>query len=192
MFIYYVIQMTWGIIQNVAGLFVFLAFIRKKHYFYKNTVVTEWSLRSSSMGLGMFVFLGRSDVKDEAILAHEYGHTVQSMILGPAYTFVIGLPSLFWANSRKMARFRKKRGMSYYRFYPEMWANRIARRRIGIWPGYIGPPDNTEQIPHAVDKTEQIPHETDKTEQIPHTADTTEQIPYPADKKADKGPISDN
>ena len=86
------------------------------------------------MGLGMFIFLGKCDITDENVLAHEYGHTVQSMILGPVFLFVIAFPSLFWANSRKMSDYRCRRGVSYYRFYPERWANHIARKRTGKWP----------------------------------------------------------
>lgn len=129
------IQWTWGILQNIAGLVVFLANIRKKHYFYRNCIVTEWGSPDSSMGLGMFIFLGKCDITDENVLAHEYGHTVQSMILGPVFLFVIAFPSLFWANSRKMSDYRRRRGVSYYRFYPERWANHIARKRTGKWPG---------------------------------------------------------
>lgn len=128
------IQWTWGILQNIAGLVVFLANIRKKHYLYRNCVVTEWGSKDSSMGLGMFIFLGKCDVADEKVLAHEYGHTVQSMILGPVFLFVIAFPSLFWANSRKMSDYRRRRGVSYYRFYPERWANHIAKKRTGKWP----------------------------------------------------------
>ena len=87
------------------------------------------------MGLGMFIFIGKCDVGDDEILAHEYGHTVQSVILGPLFLFVIAFPSLFWANSRKLIRYRQKRGMNYYRFYPERWANRIAKKRLGKYPG---------------------------------------------------------
>ena len=125
---------TWGIVQNIAGLAVFLVNIRRKHYIYRKCVVTEWNSPDSSMGLGMFIFLGKCDVNDPAVLAHEYGHTVQSMILGPFYLFVIAFPSLFWANSRHMQNRRRTRNISYYRFYPERWANHIARRRTGICP----------------------------------------------------------
>ena len=130
-----ILQWTWGILQNIAGLAVFLVNIRKRHYFYKGCVVTEWSNPAMSMGLGMFVFLGKNSVDDDDVLAHEYGHTIQSVILGPLFIFVIAFPSLFWANSHKMEKYRKRKGMSYYRFYPERWANHIARRKLGRCPG---------------------------------------------------------
>ena len=54
---------------------------------------------------------------------HEYGHTVQSKILGPLYLFVIGLPSLLWAWLGD--NYRKKNKVSYYAFYTEKWANKL-------------------------------------------------------------------
>ncbi len=129
------LQWTWGILQNIAGLAVFLVNIRKKHYIYRNCIVTEWNSPDSSMGLGSFIFLGKCDANDPEILAHEYGHTVQSLILGPFFLFIIAFPSLIWANSHKLQNRRKNRNISYYRFYPERWANRIARKKTGICPG---------------------------------------------------------
>lgn len=128
------VHWTWGVVQNAAGLAVFLVNMRKRHYIYRNTVVTEWDSPNSSMGLGMFIFLGRNDTKNTRILAHEYGHTIQSMILGPFFLPAVALPSLVWANSRILVRYRKKRGLGYYRFYTERWADHIAERKLGKSP----------------------------------------------------------
>lgn len=51
---------------------------------------------------------------------HERGHSIQSMILGPLYLIVIGIPSLIWA-----AWWNEGRGMSYYWFYTEKWADKL-------------------------------------------------------------------
>ena len=127
--VYTLIQWTWGIIQNTAALFVFL-FVKLKDpkravSRYHGAVVTEWKLKSS-MALGMFIFLGFQ--KDEspmarAVLAHEYGHTVQSCILGPFYIPVIGLPSLIWANVPAAGRKWRSGTCLYYDFYTERWAD---------------------------------------------------------------------
>ena len=132
---HFLIQWTWGILQNIAGFAVFLVNIRKKHYRFRNCIVTEWNNPDSSMGLGMFIFIGKCDVGDEEILAHEFGHTVQSVMLGPMFLFVIAFPSLFWANSRRLIRYRNTRKLSYYQFYTERWANRIAGKKVGKYPG---------------------------------------------------------
>lgn len=52
--------------------------------------------------------------------AHEYGHTRQSLYLGPLYLFVVGLPSLLWA-----AFWNPGMKASYYSFYTEKWADKL-------------------------------------------------------------------
>ena len=140
--LYHVLQWTFGILQNLAGLAIFLALrIRKgapKPFFFHGAVVSEWQ-RTSSMGMGMFIFIGRNlgleDLRDaepgsyeEHILSHEYGHTVQSVILGPFYLFVIGLPSAIWCNFKPVAKKWLSGKREYESFYPEKWATRLGVR----------------------------------------------------------------
>jgi hypothetical protein len=53
---------------------------------------------------------------------------VQSLILGPLFLPVMGIPSFLWCNLPVCRRMRKEKGLSYYRFYPESTAN-----RLGAW-----------------------------------------------------------
>lgn len=55
-------------------------------------------------------------------------------MLGPLYLLVIGLPSLIWAGLPAFERFRVRKGYSYYRLFPERWANLLARRVTGERP----------------------------------------------------------
>lgn len=128
---YYILQWSWGIIQNVVGFCVFLVNFRRRHFRYSGAVVTVWKSKRGSMGLGMFIFISESAMTDERrefTLMHEYGHTLQSIILGPLFLPVIGLPSLLWAGLPVLRRYRERRGMSYYSFYPERWANFLGKR----------------------------------------------------------------
>lgn len=118
--VYWLLQWTWGLIQNLVGLVIFLVNLRGRHFWYHGALAVEWRLRGS-MGLGMFIFLSKN--ASEAVKAHEYGHTVQSVILGPLFLPVIGLPSLLWCGLPLFKHYRKKNGISYYAFYPEKWAN---------------------------------------------------------------------
>lgn len=122
------LQWTWGIFQNLVGLVIFLVNIDRKHYWYHGAVVTEWRFKSGSMGMGMFIFLSKNATEHTKI--HEYGHTVQSVILGPLFLPVIGLPSLLWCGLPMMKCYRKRTGVSYYKFYPERWANYIGYKLI--------------------------------------------------------------
>lgn len=129
--LYIVWQYTWGLLQNLAGGTIY-AFYRLRgcpHFAYQGALAVIWPVRSGSMSLGRFLFLHESyRLGDRALLAHEYGHTIQSLILGPLYLFVIGLPSLLWAGLPVFQRRRHDRHVSYYSFYPEKWANALGAR----------------------------------------------------------------
>lgn len=124
--LFWLLQWTWGILQNVTGLAVLLLNARGRHYLYNGAVVTVWRIRRGSMSLGMFIFL--SEGAGERTLVHEFGHSVQSVILGPLYLLVIGLPSLLWCGLPMFCNYRKRSGCSYYTFYPERWADWLGEK----------------------------------------------------------------
>lgn len=135
-FLFYLIQSTWGVLQNLAGFAVFLRYLGHPHKWYHGAVVTTWD-SVDSLSLGMFIFLspGRNlrtdktgDERERRLLVHEYGHTVQSLILGPLYLFLIGIPSFVWAKLPQLRSRRRKSGTSYFRFYTERWANALGER----------------------------------------------------------------
>lgn len=123
-FLYTLIQWTWGFPQNFIGLLMFIwcKIAKCKSKKYKNAVATKWSNKYGSVSLGMFIFLDND--KDETLATHEYGHSIQSLILGVFYLFVIGIPSLCWAAF--WSKYRTKHNKTYYEFYTESWANKIA------------------------------------------------------------------
>ena len=127
-FLYTLCQLTWGLPQTLAGFFVFLLNIRSTHYVRRGAVVTEWRL-SSGLSLGLFVFVGAGlDRRQKSrTLAHEYGHTIQSQILGPFYLLAVGLPSVIWAGLPCFVRLRGERGIPYSRLYCESWADRLGK-----------------------------------------------------------------
>lgn len=125
-------QVAWGLPQNVLGLMLCLALRgpRQRHRF-RAAFVTEWSI-NAGFTTGMFIFVPRGCPRQ--LLLHEYGHTLQSLILGPLYLPVIALPSLAWAGIPRFRRFRARYNYSYYRLYCERWANVLARRVTGEDP----------------------------------------------------------
>ena len=70
------------------------------------------------------------DCKDEApdYLSHEYGHTIQSYILGPLYLLVIGLPSILWCGW--ISNWKCNQDKSYYWFYSEKWATYLGLKYL--------------------------------------------------------------
>lgn len=132
--LYVLLQWTFGLPQNIAGaavylfLTVFRKYSRENRFRYRNALGIRWK-NYGSMGLGMFIFLGRMPAHAEQyILTHEYGHTLQSLILGPLFLPVIGIPSLLWASLPCFVNKRRRGEADYYRFYPERWANSLGRR----------------------------------------------------------------
>lgn len=136
-------QCTWGFFQSALGLLVFLLHLREKHAWYHGALVTQWKARSS-VSLGMFVFLAKEppfygsrdqqrppQERSQRLLVHEYGHTVQSLILGPFYLPVIGIPSALWAGLPALRRRRETEHLSYFSFFPEKWANRLGEKVLG-------------------------------------------------------------
>lgn len=125
------IEWLWQLPQNVLGLVISTLFcyeISPGVYGWNN------SGNTGSVCLGSYIFLGSG--RTPKTYPHECGHQVQSRILGPLYLLVIGIPSICWAgiwSNRNALRFFTERGVHYYDFYTERWADRIS----GIHREYI-------------------------------------------------------
>ncbi len=124
-FFYIVLQFTWGALQNAAGFFMFLKHIKCRHAFYHGAIVTYHRGDWGGISLGAFIFVNekRGEEWYKSATVHEYGHTLQSLLLGPLYLLVIGLPSFIWCNSKKWIAYRKDNDKSYFDLYCEKWAN---------------------------------------------------------------------
>ena len=141
--LYRICQCTWGVLQTVLGATVFLMNRKRNHYSYHGAIVTEWKSKSS-VSLGMFVFVTGEPyfyekLKDQysmeelsaRLLVHEYGHTIQSLILGPLYLIVIGIPSTLWGFLPNLNYKRKEEQISYFSFFTEKWANALGEKVTG-------------------------------------------------------------
>ncbi len=141
--LYYLIQCTWGVVQSILGLIYFIFYFSDRHYFYHGAVVTEWNTKSS-VSLGMFVFVTKEPyfydkLKNEytiyelsqRLLVHEYGHTIQSLILGPLYLIIIGIPSTLWGFLPCFNTKRRSKSISYFSFFTEKWANFLGEQVTG-------------------------------------------------------------
>ena len=134
--LYWLIQCTWGLPQTLLGLIVFLAHLRDRHCIYHGAVVTEWAGKSS-VSLGLFVFVTAEpffleklpeyprEELSARLLVREYGHTIQSLLLGPLYLPVMGIPSTLWGFLPSANRLRQEKQVSYFSFFTEKWANAL-------------------------------------------------------------------
>ncbi len=139
--IYIIIQCAWGAPQSLCGLILLLLLGKQKRGVYRCAVLTQYSPSTlprffrnlASVSLGMFIFVNRGEnPRPEAVSAvasHEYGHTIQSLLLGPLYLPLVGLPSFLWC--RRYSKHRAayaSRGISYYSRYPEKQATKLGER----------------------------------------------------------------
>ena len=149
--VYVFVQFTWGILQTLSGFVVFLLNIRCPHHHFCGCVVTTWKLKSS-LSLGEFIFVSddpfcyypnmqnRFSYNDfySMYQVHEYGHTIQSMLLGPLYLFVVGISSITWSMLPYFAKKRVENGISYFAVFPENQANTLGEKVSGkLSPGQI-------------------------------------------------------
>lgn len=117
--LYNALQWTWGLPQTLAGACVFLKHRKEPHFNYKGACATAWD-KSSGVSLGKFIFVPRDKTADDEtkvssfLLDHEYGHSIQSLILGPLYLLLVGAPSLAWNRLPYFDRKRRNTGKSYY------------------------------------------------------------------------------
>ena len=76
--LFYLLQFTWGLPVNAAGLLVFLCC--RKHFpseRFCNSIVTCLPRDCGGLSLGIFIFL---NTQDHHLCIHEYGHTVPSNV----------------------------------------------------------------------------------------------------------------
>ena len=114
----------WQLPQVIVSLLL-MAIIQKgvTKYMNDHTGMIVWRVNHSfkaCWSLGPYIFIPGE--QPEQTLRHETGHSVQSLILGPAYLFAVGLPSaILFAIRRK----KNKDEKWYYSHYPENWANKL-------------------------------------------------------------------
>lgn len=115
-----VLLYLWQLPQNIVGLFVLLFYPGSEVMEIGGVKVHYLDRFPGGISLGNTIMVGSMDV---ATSKHEHGHQIQSMILGPLYLLVIGLPSIIWAGLYDNVIPRSHNG--YYKFYTESWADKL-------------------------------------------------------------------
>lgn len=122
-------QFTWGLTVNLIGLIVFLCCRGERRERFYNSVVTFLPGHRGGLSLGIFTFVSAQGPDRRRLCAHEYGHTVQCLFLGPLYWVVVVVPSVVWYHCFR--GFRRRRGVPYDSLYCEAWATAWGRRWSG-------------------------------------------------------------
>ncbi len=128
-----ILRVIWELPQNILGFAVWL-FVRKK--IRKTEALHDrlfFNTPAFGVSLGSFVFYSEAENPYVKINVnnkqHEFGHTIQSMIFGPLYLALIGLPSIARViYSLFYFKKHKKIWQHYYDGYPENQADALGSR----------------------------------------------------------------
>ena len=118
-----VLKFIWQLPQIVAA-FIYYCYLKSIDEIidtctYQGTTVFIKRASKGSVTLGQVIFL--SPRATDSTVKHEWGHTRQSLILGPLYLIIIGIPSLLWCATHKVIAPNK----NYNWLYTESWADRL-------------------------------------------------------------------
>ena len=114
----------WQLPQHLIGIILTLFYKTDEIVEYKDKKIRVCRKFGGGISLGNYVFIG---YKNDNIIKHEYGHTIQSKWLGPLYLLVIGIPSFIWATLYGWIIPYERNG--YYKFYTEKWAEKLGQTK---------------------------------------------------------------
>lgn len=129
--------LTWQLPTNLIALLLSLLVLcleESSFALFKESILIRMKfsgshLSKSSFCLGAIIITPENS--PEEILLHEYGHSLQSQLLGPFYFLLIGLPSLFRASiysyfyrsNKNILKIKSK--YSYFHCFVEAWADHL-------------------------------------------------------------------
>lgn len=117
------LKFIWQFPQNLIAL-IYREYLNGKGVmlaieYYKGIIIYYTKDTVGNVSLGDSIFI--SATASSRIVKHEWGHTRQSLILGPLYLIVIGIPSVIWASIHK----KIAPNTSYFDFFTEKWADKL-------------------------------------------------------------------
>ena len=126
---------AWQAPQNVIGLLLLLFYKKEKQYHSLNGRLFFFTEEMpSGISFGNYIIINREDRGDD--MRHEYGHSIQSRILGPLYLIIIGLPSLAGNLYDRIAHKKWSWEASCKWYYSQPW-ERWADRLGGVAREYL-------------------------------------------------------
>lgn len=127
-----ILHWIWGLPQNLAG-FIISRFAKyKKKYEINGVTKTIYFMPFFNAGVSLGEFIILDPIWKEhqllTVIKHEYGHLIQSRMLGVFYLLVVGLPSLIGNIVDRLSKEEyRKRYEKYYSRYPEKWADKLGK-----------------------------------------------------------------
>ncbi len=137
--IYYILRFIWELPQNVLGIIIY--FLNKKKVYSIRKLDGRLYFQNNNFGisLGSFIFwmpIWQDNYSEVPIvLKHEFGHSFQSIYLGPLYLIIIGIPSVARVIYAKLFyKVKRNNWGNYYNGFPEKWADTLGEKHVGKLP----------------------------------------------------------
>lgn len=112
----------WQFPQHIVGLLILLFIKGESKHRFDGITYYYYDPFPGGISLGNYMILGD---KWSQSIKHEYGHTLQSRILGPLYLPTVGLCSITWAGL--YGSVIKETHNGYYKFWTEKWADKLGK-----------------------------------------------------------------
>lgn len=128
------LSLTWGLIMTLIGLvvalFMLLTFHKPKkfHYF----IYFEFGKSWGGVSFGPIFIKCKNSTK--SLMQHESGHSIQNILLGPIFPFLIAIPSAirYWYRELvyKVNNKKYQRLPDYDAIWFEGWATKIGEKHF--------------------------------------------------------------
>jgi hypothetical protein len=117
-----VLKVIWQLPQVWLGAIILIINGYDETEIYKDKTIFYSKKFKSGISLGEVIILNTAYRQSGKTIKHEYGHSRQSMMLGPLYLLVVGLPSL---TMNILTRMKVLKADRYYKRWPEIWADKL-------------------------------------------------------------------
>lgn len=131
--LYWIGQLTWGIVMSLIGLItalICILFLKGKVHKNGYTIIIEVGGNWGGVNLGCISLCGgyTTVCPDENWFQHtrrhEFGHSLQNLIFGPLFPFIVAIPS---AIRYHYQNYRSKKGLPN-KEYDSVWFEKTATR----------------------------------------------------------------
>lgn len=124
-FLYWFIQLTWGLPLNLFGAAIALVLLFRgcKPKIFGYAIYFEVGRNWGGVNFGGFFFVQKN--ANTLLKSHEYGHGFQNLLLGPLMPFLVTIPSTVRYHYRNYLRGKGYSLPPYDQFWCEGWATRL-------------------------------------------------------------------